>query len=104
MVQPVFDNIFHAFFRKPHFAYHRHETLAVLDRQGRHIYRRGGPTARRHEPTLLVTTRGFRDALRVAHQNRPRLFDRRILLPERLYSAVVEAGERRCARGEVLLK
>jgi 5-oxoprolinase (ATP-hydrolysing) len=46
---------------------------------------------RKGEPTLLVTTRGFRDALRIAYQNRPRIFDRNIMLPELLYSAVVEA-------------
>ncbi|BDT66560.1 hypothetical protein os1_07230 [Comamonadaceae bacterium OS-1] len=63
-------------------------TNALLERQG--------------EPTLLVTTRGFRDALRIAYQNRPRLFDRRILLPELLYSAVVEAEERMGAHGEVV--
>jgi 5-oxoprolinase (ATP-hydrolysing) len=57
---------------------------------------------RKGEPTLLVTTRGFRDALRIAYQNRPRLFDRHIVLPELLYSAVVEAGERIGAHGEVL--
>ncbi|MDR3451438.1 MAG: hydantoinase B/oxoprolinase family protein [Rhodoferax sp.] len=57
---------------------------------------------RKGEPTLLVTTRGFRDALRIAYQNRPRLFDRHILLPELLYSAVVEAQERVGAHGEVI--
>ncbi|MDO9403920.1 MAG: hydantoinase B/oxoprolinase family protein [Polaromonas sp.] len=57
---------------------------------------------RKGEPTLLVTTRGFRDALRIAYQNRPRLFDRQIVLPELLYSAVVEADERISAQGEVL--
>ncbi|WP_240523382.1 hydantoinase B/oxoprolinase family protein [Polaromonas sp. AER18D-145] len=57
---------------------------------------------RKGEPTLLVTTRGFRDALRIAYQNRPRLFDRHIVLPELLYSAVVEANERVGAQGEVL--
>ncbi|MDP3708911.1 MAG: hydantoinase B/oxoprolinase family protein [Polaromonas sp.] len=57
---------------------------------------------RKGEPTLLVTTRGFRDALRIAYQNRPRLFDRNIVLPELLYSAVVEAGERVGAKGELL--
>ena len=56
---------------------------------------------RKGEPTLLVTTRGFRDALRIAYQNRPRLFERRIVLPELLYSAVVEAQERVGARGEL---
>ena len=57
---------------------------------------------RKGEPTLLVTTRGFRDALRIGYQNRPRLFDRNIVLPELLYSAVIEARERMGAHGEVL--
>ena len=55
---------------------------------------------RKGEPTLLVTTRGFRDALRIAYQNRPRLFDRNIVLPELLYSAVIEAHERVGAQGD----
>ncbi|HMT57907.1 MAG TPA: hydantoinase B/oxoprolinase family protein [Ottowia sp.] len=58
---------------------------------------------RKGEPTLLVTTRGFRDALRIAYQARPRLFDRHIVLPELLYGAVVEAAERVGAQGEVVL-
>ena len=57
---------------------------------------------RKGEPTLLVTTRGFRDALRIAYQNRPRLFDRQLVLPELLYSAVVEAQERLGAHGDVI--
>src|SRR3954464_11444065 len=57
---------------------------------------------RKGEPTLLVTTRGFRDALRIAYQNRPRLFDRHVVLPELLYSSVIEAHERVGAQGEVL--
>jgi 5-oxoprolinase (ATP-hydrolysing) len=57
---------------------------------------------RKGEPTLLVTTKGFRDALRIAYQNRPRLFDRHIVLPELLYSSVIEAQERVAAQGEVL--
>ena len=57
---------------------------------------------RKGEPTLLVTTRGFRDALRIAYQNRPKLFDRHIVLPELLYSAVVEAQERVGSQGDVL--
>ncbi|MDB5880334.1 MAG: hypothetical protein JWP43_212, partial [Ramlibacter sp.] len=57
---------------------------------------------RKGEPTLLVTTQGFRDALRIAYQNRPRLFDRHIVLPELLYSAVVEAQERVGAHGEIV--
>ncbi|HVJ59374.1 MAG TPA: hydantoinase B/oxoprolinase family protein [Burkholderiaceae bacterium] len=58
---------------------------------------------RKGEPTLLVTTRGFRDALRIAYQNRPRIFDRHIVLPELLYSRVVEAAERIGAHGELEL-
>src|SRR5688572_25169364 len=57
---------------------------------------------RKGEATLLVTTKGFRDALRIAYQNRPRLFDRNIVLPELLYSSVIEAQERVGARGETL--
>ena len=54
------------------------------------------------EPTVLVITRGFGDALRIAYQNRPRIFDRRIELPQLLYDRVIEADERITARGEVL--
>ena len=57
---------------------------------------------RKGEKTLLVTTRGFRDALRIAYQNRPRLFDRHIVLPELLYTAVIEADERLSAKGEIV--
>src|ERR1700761_5247066 len=57
---------------------------------------------RKGEPTVLVITRGFGDALRIAYQNRPRIFDRRILLPEVLYDRVIEADERVTADGEVL--
>ncbi len=57
---------------------------------------------RKGEPTLLVTTRGFRHALRIAYQNRPRLFDRQIVLPELLYERVIEAQERMGAHGELI--
>ena len=57
---------------------------------------------RKGEPTLLITTKGFRDALRIAYQNRPRLFDRHIVLPEILYTRVIEAQERMGAHGEVI--
>ncbi|MCX4536440.1 hydantoinase B/oxoprolinase family protein [Streptomyces sp. NBC_01669] len=57
---------------------------------------------RRGEPTVLVTTEGFRDALRIAYQNRPRLFDRRILLPEAVYDRVIEVPERIDAHGRTL--
>ncbi len=58
---------------------------------------------RKGERTVLFITRGFRDALRIAYQNRPRLFDRQIVLPEMLYSRVFEVEERIGARGEVVL-
>ncbi|MDP1692415.1 MAG: hydantoinase B/oxoprolinase family protein [Burkholderiaceae bacterium] len=57
---------------------------------------------RKGDRTLLVTTRGFRDALRIAYQARPKLFERQIVLPEMLYERVVEAQERVSAHGEVL--
>ncbi|HEY2462573.1 MAG TPA: hydantoinase B/oxoprolinase family protein [Steroidobacteraceae bacterium] len=58
---------------------------------------------RKGERTLLVITRGFRDALRIATQARPRLFDRHIVLPEMLYERVIEAVERIGAHGETVL-
>src|SRR3954467_5192082 len=58
---------------------------------------------RKGDRTVLFITRGFRDALRIAYQNRPRLFDRHIVLPEMLYSKVVEVEERVGARGERVL-
>ncbi|MBU0745496.1 MAG: hydantoinase B/oxoprolinase family protein [Gammaproteobacteria bacterium] len=57
---------------------------------------------RKGEPTLLITTKGFKDALRIAYQNRPRLFDRCIVLPELLYERVIEAQERVGAHGDVI--
>ncbi|MFF4604688.1 hydantoinase B/oxoprolinase family protein [Streptomyces sp. NPDC001339] len=54
------------------------------------------------EPTVLLTTEGFRDALRIAYQNRPRIFDRRIVLPEALYERVIEVPERIGAHGELV--
>ncbi len=57
---------------------------------------------RKGDRTLLVTTQGFGDALRIAYQARPRLFDRHIVLPELLYDRVVMAQERMGAHGDVL--
>jgi len=57
---------------------------------------------RKGDRTLLVITRGFHDALRIAYQNRPHLFTRKITLPELLYERVVEVDERVTAEGEVL--
>ena len=58
---------------------------------------------RKGSPTVLLITRGFRDALRIAYQNRPRIFDRRIVLPEMLYSKVVEVEERVGAHGDIVV-
>ncbi|WP_333776623.1 hydantoinase B/oxoprolinase family protein [Streptomyces sp. IBSBF 3136] len=57
---------------------------------------------RKGERTLLVITRGFADALRIAYQNRPAIFARRIELPELLYERVIEVDERMAADGTVL--
>ncbi|GGY22726.1 hydantoinase B/oxoprolinase family protein [Streptomyces tanashiensis] len=57
---------------------------------------------RRGEPTVLLITEGFRDALRIAYQNRPRLFDRHIVLPEAVYARVIEVPERVDAHGRVV--
>jgi len=58
---------------------------------------------RKGEPTVLVTTRGFADQLRIGNQNRPKLFALKIELPDMLYTRVIEADERVTAEGEVLL-
>jgi len=57
---------------------------------------------RKGDRTLLVITEGFRDALEIGYQARPKLFDRHIVKPELLYERVVEVAERVTAEGEVL--
>ncbi|MDB5394469.1 MAG: hypothetical protein JWM91_1975 [Rhodospirillales bacterium] len=57
---------------------------------------------RKGEPTVLAITEGFGDALRIAYQNRPKLFDLNIVVPGMLYGAVVEIAERLSATGEVI--
>ena len=54
------------------------------------------------EPAVLVITEGFGDALRIAYQARPRIFDRRIVLPGQLCDRVIEVGERVAADGTVV--
>src|SRR5205814_4344696 len=58
---------------------------------------------RKGDRTLLVTTEGFRDALAIGYQARPRLFDRHIVKPEVLYESVIKIPERVSASGEVLV-
>ncbi len=57
---------------------------------------------RKGEPTVLVTTRGFADQLRIGNQNRPKLFALKIELPHLLHARVVEADERVDAEGGIL--
>jgi len=57
---------------------------------------------RKGDPTLLVITAGFTDALRIGYQYRPELFSLQIHLPDMLYSSVLEVEERLTADGEVL--
>ncbi|MGH3924759.1 MAG: hydantoinase/oxoprolinase N-terminal domain-containing protein, partial [Pseudonocardiaceae bacterium] len=52
--------------------------------------------------TALVITKGFGDALAIGYQNRPRIFDRHIQLPDALYERVIEVDERIAADGTVL--
>ncbi|MGE0665890.1 MAG: hydantoinase B/oxoprolinase family protein [Sphingomonadales bacterium] len=58
---------------------------------------------RRGARTVFVTTQGFADVLRIGYQNRPRLFDLDVKLPEQLYERVIEVGERVGADGAVLI-
>ncbi len=56
---------------------------------------------RKGDRTMLLITRGFRDALRIAYQARPDIFAKQIILPEQLYERVVEVAERLRADGSV---
>ena len=57
---------------------------------------------RKGEPTLLVITRGFGDALTIGTQERPEIFARAIRLPKPPHARVVEIDERVKADGTVL--
>ena len=57
---------------------------------------------RKGDRTLLVITEGFADQLRIGYQNRPKIFARKIELPELLYERVAEVKERYSAHGEEL--
>jgi len=49
---------------------------------------------RKGDRVLLLITKGFRDALRIAYQARPDIFAKEIILPEQLYERVIEVPER----------
>ena len=57
---------------------------------------------RKGERLALIITKGFGDAIRIAYQNRPDIFARKIILPEPLYEKVVEVDERIGANGEII--
>jgi 5-oxoprolinase (ATP-hydrolysing) len=56
---------------------------------------------RKGERTLLLITKGFRDALRIGYQARPKIFAKHIVKPDMLYERVVEVDERVRADGTV---
>ena len=56
---------------------------------------------RKGDRTLLLITKGFRDALRIGYQARPKIFAKQIIKPEMLYERVVEVDERVRADGTV---
>jgi len=56
---------------------------------------------RKGDRTLLLITRGFRDALEIGYQARPEIFAKKIIKPERLYERVIEANERVRADGTI---
>jgi 5-oxoprolinase (ATP-hydrolysing) len=64
-------------------------TNALLEHQG--------------DRTVLMITKGFRDALRIGYQNRPEIFACHIILPQMLYERVIEVEERYSADGEELI-
>ena len=63
-------------------------TNALLERRGARV--------------LLVTTRGFGDALRIGYQDRPRLFDLHVRKAAPLFERVLEVDERIASDGTVL--
>ncbi|RKE68300.1 5-oxoprolinase (ATP-hydrolysing) [Pseudorhodoplanes sinuspersici] len=56
---------------------------------------------RKGERTLLITTKGFRDALRIGYQARPKIFAKEIVKPDMLFERVIEVDERVRADGIV---
>ncbi len=56
---------------------------------------------RKGERTLLLISKGFRDALKIGYQARPKIFAKHIVKPELLYERVAEVDERVRADGTV---
>lgn len=57
---------------------------------------------RKGDRTVLFVSKGMRDLLRIGYQNRPKLFDLEIVLPELLYDEVIEVEERLGADGNIV--
>src|ERR1044071_1330712 len=49
---------------------------------------------RKGERTLLVITKGFRDALKIGYQARPNIFAKEIIKPDMLFEQALEVDER----------
>jgi len=83
------------------------EDEAIPDERVEHV-RMGTTVAtnalleRKGETTALITTRGFRDALRIGHQSRPDIFALDIRRPEQLCEEIVEVDARVDTEGNVL--
>jgi 5-oxoprolinase (ATP-hydrolysing) len=58
---------------------------------------------RKGDRVVLVITQGFKDALKIAYQNRPDIFAREIILPEMLYERAIEVEERYTSQGEEII-
>src|SRR3970282_718127 len=56
---------------------------------------------RKGDRVLLLVSEGFRDALEIGYQARPKIFARRIEKPSMLYASGAEAPERMRADGSV---
>jgi 5-oxoprolinase (ATP-hydrolysing) len=56
---------------------------------------------RKGDRTLLLITKGFRDALRIGYQARSKIFAKHIIKPDMLYERVIEVDERVRADGTV---
>src|SRR5579872_1712041 len=56
---------------------------------------------RKGDRTLLLITKGFRDALKIGYQARPKIFARHIVKPDMLYERVAEVDERVRSDGAV---
>jgi 5-oxoprolinase (ATP-hydrolysing) len=56
---------------------------------------------RKGDPVLLIVSQGFRDALEIGYQARPKIFARKIEKPSMLYARVAEVPERVHADGAI---